>query len=121
MTDIDVYTLQEACRQAWTRETSASPDRWTEERPSIGQCAVTALVVQDYLGGDLLRVTQDGEGHYFNSLPQPGLDVDFTYDQFDDWNPSETETRTRDYVLSFPDTVKRYEILAERVRAILVP
>lgn len=98
---------------AWTAETSASPDAWTPERPSVGQCAVTALVVQDKLGGVLLRTVNAGTSHYFNLLPGDVV-VDLTRDQFDVWEPTAPiETRTREYVLSFPETAARYAVLVE--------
>ena len=53
---------------------------WTPANPSRGQCAVTALVVHDLLGGLLLEAEvhhADGSPqgfHYWNRLA--GLDVD---------------------------------------------
>jgi hypothetical protein len=59
---------------------------WTPANPSRGQCAVTALVVHDLLGGQLLEAevrNPDGSQqgfHYWNRLA--GVDVDLTRDQF---------------------------------------
>ena len=53
----------------------------------------------------------DGVSHYFNELPN-GSHVDLTRDQFPvtaQFTPA--ETRTRDYVLSHPDTAARYQLL----------
>ena len=47
----------------------------------MGQCAVTALVVQDFLGGELIRAFVCGESHYWNRLPD-GSELDLTADQF---------------------------------------
>ena len=52
-----------ALHNAWSVETSANPDTWTPERPSTGQCVVTSLVLQDKLGGELMRTTVNGESH----------------------------------------------------------
>ena len=112
--------LYSAVEKSWGRETSASPDRWTEERPEIGQCAVTALIVQAAFGGELLRVINNGESHYFNRLPT-GRTLDWTRAQFDRWNPSISEERSRDYVTSFDETWNRYIILHDRVMEALVP
>ena len=100
----------------WRADTSASPGRWTPTNPSIGHCAVTALLVQDWCGGDLLRAKVDGESHYWNRLPD-GSEVDITRDQFGDPEPviPAGEIRTREYVLSFPATILRYEMLKTRV------
>ena len=78
---VDQQKLQEILRSSWARTTSADPASWTPENPSWGQCAVTALVVQDYLGGDVLwaeAVLPDGRtiSHYFNELN--GEEKDFS-------------------------------------------
>ena len=40
----------------WSKETCYPPQskNWGKDRPYYGQCAVTSLIIQDYLGGDLL-------------------------------------------------------------------
>src|ERR1700724_3464771 len=40
--------------QAWSRDTSSDAEHWSASNPAWGQCAVTALIVQDLLGGHLL-------------------------------------------------------------------
>lgn len=113
----------------WDAETSADPDNYERVgRPSYGQCAVTALVVQDLVGGDLLRVEvtdkvpygQVGKtvSHYYNLLPD-GTELDATRDQFDSFIPgdnvTEPELRTREYVMSHPATVQRYDQLKKNL------
>lgn len=103
-------------RKGWRRDTSYWPDRWLAHRPSTGQCAVTALVVQDQFGGQIVEATTNqGEVHFFNRLPGLG-DVDITGDQFD---PSvEVHLRgiaDRKVILSVPDTVRRYNLLKNAV------
>lgn len=105
--------LYDAIAASWAADTSAD-DNWTPERPLKGQCAVTALVVQDYLDGELLRTTVDGVSHYWNRLAD-GTEIDLTRDQFDAWNPAEIVKRGRSYVLDFPATERRYLILSKRV------
>ena len=73
---------------AWGADT-CYPDmseEWTPENPSRDQCGMTALVVQDILGGDLIIAEVHVEGaqighHYWNRLPD-GSEVDLTADQF---------------------------------------
>lgn len=98
-------------RNCWGSDTSASP---RIGRPSsTGQCAVTALLVQDLFGGELARTVVDGDSHYFNLID--GAEVDLTRDQFKVWAPTApVETRTRAYVLSHPATVARFDLLVER-------
>jgi hypothetical protein len=83
-----VAELQAAVRAAWGRDTCDPHDldEWGPGNPARGQCGVTALVVQDVLGGELIlaEVRVDGVKvghHYWNRLPG-GTEVDFTAEQF---------------------------------------
>jgi hypothetical protein len=106
---------------AWCAETALG--EWTKNCPSLNQCAVTALVIQDYFGGDMLRCKMtDGDSHYWNRFPD-GTEHDFTEDQFayieDQPIKNDYVVRTREYVLSFPSTVTRYNLLKQRVNELL--
>ena len=115
--------VERALASSWSSETSADSG-WNTDNPALGQCAVSALVVQDILGGELLRaiVTLDAGtarqstvSHWWNRLGD-GTEVDMTRSQF----PSSAHigrpcVRERDYVLSFAPTVERYEKLADSV------
>jgi len=107
--------LRKCLEVAWSRETSADPANWTSLNPAWGQCAVTALVVQELLGGTLMRGKVRNDAHYWNMLPD-GVEIDFTRQQFGEDFAIEgpLETRTRDYVLSFRETRERYELLRDR-------
>lgn len=98
--------------RSWSRDTSATPDIWTPERPSTGQCAVTALLVQEYLGGGILRApTLDGS-HYWNLVDT--REVDLTADQFDNSIPplgDRPEYRTSYDLLANEDTARRWRWL----------
>ena len=108
--------LERDIRSAWSAETSADPAGWTATNPAWGQCAVTALVVQDELGGQLERTVISGISHYYNRLPD-GQVVDLTIKQFYEPDASGiVEGRDRSYVLGFPDTRRRYDLLRERIR-----
>lgn len=122
---MDENRLEKALKDSWCLETSSTPSEWSEENPSRGQCAVTALVLQDYLGGKIVQsdVTwPDGtvESHYFNSIG--GRQLDLTRQQF----PEDADIpvgmpkkkgfdSTRAYVLSNEKTIKIYELLKKRV------
>jgi hypothetical protein len=111
--------LELVIRAAWSRDTSEDPDEWSAENPARGQCAVTALVVRDLLGGDILIATvlpasgQPQERHAWNRLPS-GLAVDLTGDQFragERLGPPEFREPRSD-----PADRERYERLSARVR-----
>ena len=58
----------------------ASSSKWTRENPAKGQCGVTALVVNDLLGGEI-RKTKLPEGwHFYNEVD--GTRYDLTASQF---------------------------------------
>lgn len=112
---LTVSALEAALANAWVRETSADPASWTEDNRAWGQCAVTALIVQDYFGGSLQRGEVGAISHYWNLLPS-GEEADFTLRQFPEGTEiSNVATRTREYVLSHLETARRYRKLARRV------
>src|SRR5262245_48087640 len=63
--------------KAWSSETSG---KWQPDNPACGQCSVTALVVQDLLGGELLKTRIAGAWHFYNSID--GRRWDLTVGQF---------------------------------------
>lgn len=99
--------------RGWSPDTAAGGYEATN--PSSGQCAVTALVVQDRFGGRLLRAPIDGGSHYFNRVAD-GRIVDLTRDQFASWEPTgPAEERPREYLLSNASTASRYALLTARL------
>jgi hypothetical protein len=108
--------LGKAFLYAWDEDTCQG--EWNPQIPSLNQCAVTALVVQDYFGGEMIRCSlSDNDSHYWNKLPD-GNEIDFTFSQFAYTNQVEmgdNVIRTREYVLSFPDTLARYKLLKNEV------
>lgn len=106
---------------AWGADTCYpdSREEWTPENPARDQCGMTALVVQDVLGGDLILAEVHVDGarvgyHYWNRLPD-GSTADLTADQF--WPEEEVVGGT--VVVRPPDAPRRhreqYELLRERV------
>ena len=111
--------LLDAIRCSWGRDTSYEPDVWSLDNPAWGQCAVTSLVIQDYFGGNLLRVTDGHATHYWNRVD--GVDIDLTLMQFPStptWT-SPAEFVDREYVLSWSETRVRYDRLRRRVAHLL--
>lgn len=109
--------FQEVVVKSGSKETSSNPERWVEDNPILGHCAVVALLAQDIWGGELLRASLEGtefaygRSHYWNLLPD-GLEIDFTESQFEGRRPNLIgEVRTREYLLSNEQTKFRYELL----------
>jgi hypothetical protein len=107
-----LMALPAVFQECWRRETSYDPEKWSPENPTHGQCAITALVIQDLLGGDLLKGKVNGADHYWNRLPDSS-EFDLTRDQFGAAvSVASPERVSRQYVLSFENTVRRYEQLS---------
>jgi hypothetical protein len=119
---LSLTDIERAVRTSWGADTSTPEfrSRWSPENPARDQCGVTALVVNDLLGGDLVRgeVHVDGERvdfHWWNRLGL-GVEVDLTREQF---RPDEVVVGG--VVIARPPTIRRlreeYELLRERVTA----
>jgi hypothetical protein len=125
MTSLTLEEIEPVIRAAWSEQTCDPVDLpWSPANPSRGQCAVTAFVLHDLLGGDLLSaevLNADGSSqgwHTWNRLPD-GTEVDLTAEQF-----------APDEVLQQPVTfqrepgppdpcAKQYDVLRSRVIATL--
>ena len=115
---VTLNELEAAIRASWSAETSDLPDRWTSANPAFQQCDVTARVVRDYLGGEILvaGVVRDGrrvDRHAWNRLPS-GLEVDLSREQFVAGEEFEAAEVLGEFIGSTAD--ERYALLAERVR-----
>ncbi len=98
---------------SWSKETCypTLQDKWSESNPSLGQCAITSLVVNDYCGGKIMRCMVDGISHYYNLINDQVFDL--TSSQFMGIMPeyNKGEERSRECLLSNDDTKKRYKHL----------
>ena len=110
--------LEKIIRLSWSKDTCYPTCMydWSIDNPSLGQCAITALVVNDFLGGKIMRCMCDGISHYYNIVN--GELIDLTKEQFNGLVPEyeHGEERTREYLLSNEDTKSRYLMLLKNVR-----
>jgi GNAT superfamily N-acetyltransferase len=111
--------LERAVRAAWAADTTDDPGEWTPANPALGQCGVTAVLVRELLGGEILiaNVVRDGERigrHAWNRLPS-GLALDLTRSQFGEAERLGEPSPGEPLVLA--GARERYERFAERVRA----
>ncbi len=84
LTPCDLYDL---LRNVWCEYTCAPRlrDKWSEDCPTVGQCSITAFLVQDLFGGKVYGVTTaSGNIHCYNVVD--GCTFDLTSEQF----PNET-------------------------------
>jgi hypothetical protein len=80
--------VERVVRTSWGADTCDPVDRadWHAGNPARGQCGVTALVLNDLFGGELVlgevHVAGERTGmHYWNRFGA-GIEVDLTRDQF---------------------------------------
>ncbi|WP_407112869.1 hypothetical protein [Bradyrhizobium sp. LMG 9283] len=74
----DPDDVQSALRKAWSSSTAS---QWTATNPAAGQCNVTALLIRELFGGDLLKTPLPAGDHFYNRIE--GRRYDFTASQFD--------------------------------------
>jgi hypothetical protein len=116
--------IEQALRDSWAADTCDPVDivDWSAANPARGQCGVTALVLQELLGGELVLGQvhyPDGSRqgvHYWNRLGT--VEIDLTRDQFTAGERISGATTVR------PDGPPRrcreqYERLRSRVNAAL--
>lgn len=58
--------------QAWSL---ASSSKWTPDNPAAGQCGVTALLVHERFGGDILKTRIGDAWHFYNRIAWRRLDL----------------------------------------------
>lgn len=74
----DPEEIEAALRGSWSLATAST---WTPENPAAGQCNVTALLVHELFGGELLKTPLPDGDHFYNRIG--GRRFDFTQSQFD--------------------------------------
>ena len=43
-------------------------DNWNDNNKTLGHCAITALVLNDFLGGKIMRCMSETGSHYYNLI-----------------------------------------------------
>ena len=69
----------------WSKNTCAPrmQDRWSKENNTVGQCSITAFLVQDIFGGEVYGIPLESGGvHCFNNVD--GHIFDLASEQFGD-------------------------------------
>lgn len=113
-----INEIKDIIEMSWTKETCISglKEEWNSNNPGIGQCDITTLIINDFMGGKIMRCTAYNGSHYYNLIN--GEIIDLTVEQFNGNIPDyrEGEERTREYLLSNEDTKNRYLLLLNNVK-----
>ena len=127
--NVAIWTLRDietAVRSAWSLETCdpVDVDDWSVTNPARGQCGVTALVLHDLLGGELLTaevLLPDGSRqgyHHWNRLAG-GIEVELTAEQFDVTEVVQPPSVIERHGQSAGRFAEQYDVMRERVFAAL--
>ena len=119
LTPRDYYDL---LAQLWTVETCAPRLRgeWSEDNRTLGQCSITAFLIQDIFGGKVYGIPRSGGNfHCFNDVN--GCVFDLTSEQFGDEALDYTGCPEQFREVHFQKEEKRlrYELLKERLEALM--
>ena len=117
LTPRDYY---ERLKSVWATDTCAPRMQkdWSKENPTLGQCSITAFLMQDIFGGKVLGVPlDDGNYHCFNVVG--GCVFDLTSEQFQDVTLDYTDCPEQFREIHFAKEEKRlrYELLKQRLFA----
>lgn len=123
MIPLTLTDITQAVRSGWAADTCSADDLarspWTTDNPAWGHCDITALVVHDFFGGELLvgEVYLDGEQHghhWWNRLPS-GIEIDLTHEQFRRGQVVSGNRAVQRPVGRPPRRGDEYELLRDRV------
>jgi len=77
----NMYFVRDLLKKCWCKETAYQKSlKSGHQCPSRGQCYVTALLIQQIYGGEIMTGTIRGEEHYWNMIND--VQIDFTSDQY---------------------------------------
>ncbi|PKR85414.1 YunG family protein [Heyndrickxia camelliae] len=74
-----IEDIEKALLNSWSINSSS---KWSIVNPARGQCGVTALVVNDILGGEIKKTMLSEGWHFYNEIS--GKRCDFTASQFNE-------------------------------------
>lgn len=114
-----VYDLYDVLSSVWCADTCAPRMRgdWSEENKTLGQCSITAFLVQDIFGG-IVRGIPLGDGNYHCYNIVNGEVFDLTSEQFlpEVLTYSEDDPiQTRETHFAKQEKKERYELLRKLV------
>lgn len=109
--------LYDILSNIWCKDTCAPrmQDRWTSDNKTLGQCSITAFLVQDIFGGDVYGVRlDDGNYHCYNIVN--GIKFDLTSEQFDhELIYDDKYEQKRDVHFSKLEKYERYKYLSKKL------
>lgn len=113
---MNYHKFKKVIAESWAQDTAYYKDapHWTPNNPSLGQCAITALLFNEFFGGTIHSGISDGGiMHFWNK--KYGFRVDLTKQQFSGKIKFSNITQwNRKELLQTGDVAERYELLRKR-------
>ena len=118
-TPLDLYN---ELLKIWCADTCAPRmrDKWSPENPTLGQCSITAFLVQDIFGGEVYGILREGGNyHCYNAVGEYKFDL--TSEQFGDevLDYGTNPVQTREVHFAKQEKKERYEFLKKELSRIL--
>lgn len=109
--------LRKDLEKGWTKETChpSYRDKWSIELPSIGQCAITAMYLNEIMGWDIYETLIGKSRHFFNK-DSNGFIYDLTSDQFSDNDINYEFSRKREFKDLYKSCKNRYELFKSNLK-----
>lgn len=112
---MDRKLIKSLLLECWSSETSSL---WSQDNPARGQCDVTAIVINEFFGGEILKTFINGQPHFYNRID--GINYDFTASQFQFLPEYLDLFADREEIFSSNSKVRQqYEILRVRFAQVL--
>ncbi|QRX82053.1 hypothetical protein [Glaciimonas sp. PAMC28666] len=106
-------SLYRSISRVWSGDTSSPTGAWSQSNPAQNHCSVTALVVQDHFGGEILTTRTSGGTHFYNQIH--GIKWDLTVSQFAEPVPYDDTPSSRDIALA-DTTEQKVALLTTRLK-----
>ncbi|MCR4990932.1 MAG: hypothetical protein K6A38_08730 [Lachnospiraceae bacterium] len=115
---LDIRDYYDILSDLWSLDTCAPRLRegWSEDNKTLGQCSITAFLIQDIFGGKVYGIPRSGGNyHCFNEVD--GCVFDLTSEQFKDekLDYSDRTEQFREVHFQKEEKRKRYELLKKRL------
>lgn len=105
----------------WCADTCAPRmrDGWSPENPTLGQCSITAFLVQDIFGGKVYGILRHGGNYHCYNVAGNAV-FDLTSEQFGDevLDYSDNPEQSREVHFAKEEKRLRYEYLKARLKEI---
>ena len=116
----DPRDLYDALSEIWCAETCAPRMRedWSEDNKTLGQCSITAFLVQDIFGGKVYGIERSGGNyHCYNVIGDCSFDL--TSEQFGDevLDYTNNPEQFREVHFAKEEKRQRYELLKQKLQA----